>query len=72
MECKIFMRIRDKKTGLTSKNVHLTKIVFDQMSVEFEFVDPNSGERSTLPYADFLFFQDDYEVIIRIYDEEGK
>lgn len=71
MECKVFIRIRDKKTGLVSKDVHLTKIIFEQIDVEFEFIDPNSGEHSTLPYMDFLFYQDDYEVIIRICDEEG-
>lgn len=65
----ITMRLKDKKNGCLSKDVPIEKIILDQYEIEFEF--PNYIDEygdvmdvATLPYKDFLFFQNDYEVII--------
>ena len=65
----ITMRLKDKKNGCLSKNVPIEEIILNQYEVEFEF--PNYIDEygdvmdvATLPYKDFLFFQNDYEVII--------
>ena len=56
-----FMYIVEKRTRSKSKMVSIEDVIFYQNSIEFEFEDG-----STLPYDDFLFFQEDYEVVIRV------
>ena len=56
-----FMYIVEKRTRSKSKMVSIEDVIFYQNSIEFEFEDG-----STLPYNDFLFFQEDYEVVIRV------
>lgn len=65
----ITMRLKDKKNGCLSKDVPIEEIILDQYEIEFEF--PNYIDEygdvmdiATLPYKDFLFFKNDYEVII--------
>ena len=60
IECA-FMYIVEKRTRSKSKMVPIEDVIFYQNSIEFEFEDG-----STLPYDDFLFFQEDYEVVIRV------
>ena len=71
MECKIFIKLVDKESGQVSNEIPLTDVIFNQSEIEFQFWDEQLDDYATLPYNDFLFFQDDYEVIIRICDEEG-
>lgn len=58
---KVYIIIKDAKTGQKSKPVIIDEIIFSQDEVEFEF---NDG--TTLPYNDFLFFQEEYQVIIKV------
>lgn len=61
MDSKVFIRIKDKKAGYESSEVTIEDLIFNQHDIYFEF--PNGGQ---VPYKDFLFFQEDYEVIVRI------
>ena len=56
-----FMYIVEKRTRSKSKIVPIEEVIFNQSEIEFEFEDGG-----TLPYNDFLFFQEDYEVVIRV------
>lgn len=65
----VTIHLKDKKNGCLSKDVPIEDIILNQYEVEFEF--PNYIDEygdvmdvATLPYKDFLFFQNDYEVII--------
>lgn len=65
----VTIRLKDKKNGCLSREVSIEDIILNQYEVEFEFpnyIDEYVGvmEIATLPYKDFLFFQNDYEVII--------
>jgi len=62
---KTLIRIKDKETGLESGEVSLADIIYEQSNIEFVF--PNE---ETLPYNDFLFYQDNYEVIVRIKNDK--
>lgn len=61
----IFLRIKDKKTEMVSEKVPLEDILFYNDEIEFNF---SNGD--TLPYSDFLFWKEDYE--IEIFDKEEK
>lgn len=63
---KVFIRIKDKETGQESKEISIEKLIFNQQDIEFQFGKWEDDNYGTLPYSDFLFFQDDYEVIVRI------
>lgn len=54
----IFIQLRNKETGQKSNRVKLEDIIYNQSEIEFEF-----GDNETLPYKDFLFFRNDYEII---------
>lgn len=58
---RAFMYIVEKRTRSKSKMVPIEEVIFNQTEIEFEFEDGG-----TLPYNDFLFFQEDYEVVIRV------
>lgn len=65
----VTIRLKDKNNGCLSKDVSIEEIILNQYEIEFEF--PNYIDEygdvmdvATLPYKDFLFFQNDYEVII--------
>lgn len=61
---QLFLRIIDKKTKIASEEIPLEDIIFYQTDIEFNF---SNGD--TLPYDDFLYFRDDYEIEI-FYKEE--
>ena len=68
---KVFIRLKDKQTGEESEPVTIEELIYHQNEIEFIFNefdrDSLNGEfASQLPYKDFLFFQDDYEVIVKI------
>lgn len=72
MNSKVFIRLKEKESGFESHEVSIEDILFNQNDIEFEFDKYMDGgkvwENVTLPYKDFLFFQNEYEVIIRIGD----
>ena len=51
-------------------------IIFNQCDIEFEFDKYTDGgeeyENGSLPYKDFLFFKNEYEVIIRIVGDSNE
>lgn len=62
---KVTIQLRDKETGILSKEVDINNLIYAQDDIEFDFVG-SDGEYNTLPYKDFLFFYEDYEVIVNI------
>jgi hypothetical protein len=72
---KVVIKLKDKSNGCISDEVSIEELIFNQSDIEFQFpdyVDEYSDEpfEASLPYKDFLFFQDDYEVIVKIKNEE--
>ena len=68
---KVFIKLRDKRNNCESEEVTIEELIYNQSDIEFRFpgyVDEYDDEsfEASLPYKDFLFFQDDYEVIVRI------
>lgn len=68
---KVFIRLRDKRNNCESEEVTIEELIYNQSDIEFRFpayVDEYDDEpfEVQLPYKDFLFFQDGYEVIVRI------
>jgi hypothetical protein len=57
----VVVYIKDKRTNDVSKPIPIPDIIFNQHDVEFEFDDDK-----TLPYNDFLFYQEDYDVTVRV------
>lgn len=57
-----YISLLDKETRKVSNKIPLKDIIYHN-DVEFEFEDEEIGT-SILPYDDFLWFKDDYEVII--------
>lgn len=66
MSVKVFIRLKDKETGKESQEVSIEDLIYNQYEIEFKFGNYEDDDYETLPYKDFLFFQDDYEVIVRI------
>lgn len=62
---KIEVRIKDKENGLESKPVDIEEFILDPYHIEFVFSDD-----STLPYTDFQFYSDEYEIIITVHEKE--
>lgn len=62
---KIEVRIKDKEDGLESKPVDIEEFILDPYHIEFVFSDG-----STLPYTDFQFYSDEYEIIITVHEKE--
>ena len=65
--------IKDKRNGCESEPVNIEDLIFRQDDIEFRFPgytdflgdEPYEG---SLPYKDFLFFSDDYEVTVLMHD----
>lgn len=68
MGSKVFIKLIDKETGEKSQEITIEDLIFNQDEITFKFHDDEIGE-STLPYSDFLMFQDDYQVVVRIEGE---
>lgn len=62
---KVFIRLKEKETGIESDEISIEELIYNQHDIEFRFPDEEL-EYTILPYKDFLFYQNDYEVIIRI------
>lgn len=76
MNSKVFIRLKEKESGFESHEVTIEDIIFNQYDIEFKFDKYTDGgevwEDGTLPYKDFLFFKDDYEVIVRIVGDNNE
>ena len=67
----ITIRLKDRRNDCESLEVSLEELIYHQSEIEFRFpnyVDEGDNEpyEAQLPYKDFLFFSDDYEVHVRI------
>lgn len=70
---KVGIKLKDKRNGCISEEVDIEDVIFNQHEIEFVFpnyTDEFSDEPydATCPYKDFLFFQDNYQVIIHTYN----
>lgn len=65
---KIFIQIRDKEKSKISNAISLQDIVYKQNEIEFEFGEYGTEEYETLPYKDFLFYKDNYDLLVQIKD----
>lgn len=76
MNSKVFIRLKEKESGFESKEIPIEDIIFNQNEIEFEFDKYVDGgeiyEDGSLPYKDFLWFRDEYEVIVRIKGENDE
>ena len=76
MNSKVFIRLKDKKNNCESKEITIEDLIYNQNEIEFIFPNYNDEDNinfeAQLPYNDFLFFQDDYEVIVRIAGEPNE
>ena len=65
--------LTDKRSGCESEPVDIEDLIFSQDEIEFRFpsyVDEygDGPYEAQLPYKDFLFFSDDYEVTVLMHD----
>lgn len=65
---KVFIRLKEKETGLESNEISIGELIYNQRDIEFRFPDEEL-EYTILPYKDFLFYQEDFEVIVKILGE---
>ena len=65
---KIFIQIRDKEKSKISNATSLQDIVYRQNEIEFEFGEQGTEEYETLSYKDFLFYKDNYDLLVQIKD----
>lgn len=63
---KVFISLKDKHSKRETQPINIEELIYDQNSIEFEFGNFDDEDYCTLPYKDFLFFQDDYEVIVKV------
>lgn len=61
----VMIKIKELKRNITSLPVSIEDIIFNQHNIEFVFPDTNE----TLPYSDFLYFNDEYTVIVAVREE---
>lgn len=65
---KIFIQIKDKEKSKISNAISLQDIVYRQNEIEFEFGEYGTEEYETLSYKDFLFYKDNYDLLVQIKD----
>lgn len=70
----ITIKLKDKKNGCISNEVSLDDLIYRQHDIEFRFPDYKEEGiepyEASLPYSDFLFFCDEYEVIVKVSTKE--
>lgn len=64
--CGVTIRLKDIEIGKESKEVDMCDLIYNQRDIEFEFEDFDEYGDASLPYKDFLFYQNDYEVIVKV------
>lgn len=67
---KVEIKLKERKTGEESNPVSIENVIFDQSEIEFDFWNEDKTSCNTVPYNYFLLNQDDYEVIVKIKDEQ--
>lgn len=63
---KVTVSLYDKETKQYSKPVDIYNIIYRQREIEFEFGEYDDDEYGTLPYNDFIFFQEQYDLILNV------
>lgn len=68
---KVFIRLKEKETGIESQEVTIEDIIFNQNEIVFVFdeydTDTFNGEFPIqISYKDFLLCRNDYDAIVRI------
>lgn len=58
---RVTIRLKSLESGYESEEIDIEKLIYNQHDIEFEFSDG-----STLPYSDFLWYRDEYQVIVKI------
>lgn len=70
----ITIKLKDKKNGCISEEVSLDDLIYRQEDIEFRFPDYKEEGlepyEASLPYKDFLYFYDEYEVIVKVSTKE--
>ena len=64
-----YISLFDKETRKLSDRIPLKDVVYNQNEIEFIFPNDEIGE-TTLPYSDFLFYSQDYEVVLEVGGED--
>lgn len=62
LNTELYIRLIDIDTKEKSNKVKLEDVIYNQNEIEFEFGKSGEDNYETLPYDDFLFFRNDYEV----------
>lgn len=65
-----YISLLDKGTKRISNRIPLKDVIYNQNEIEFEFGEFGTEEYETLPYKDFLFWSDDYEVVLEFDKKE--
>lgn len=52
------------ENGRLSKGVAIEDVIYNQSEIEFNFGNFDDEDYETITYNDFLYFQDNFEVII--------
>ena len=64
-----YISLFDKENKRLSNRVPLKDIIYNQSEVVFEFESDEIGTE-TLPYDDFLFYSEDYQVVFENNNKE--
>ena len=62
LNTELYIRLIDIDTKEKSNKVKLDDVIYNQNEIEFEFGEYGEEDYETLPYKDFLFFRNDYDV----------
>lgn len=62
VKTEFYIVLIEKETGRKSNKVKLDDVIYNQNEIEFEFGEYGEEDYETLPYKDFLFFRNDYDV----------
>lgn len=62
VKTEFYIILIEKETGRESKKVKLDDVIYNQNEIEFEFGEYGEEDYETLPYKDFLFSRNDYDV----------
>lgn len=63
VKTEFYIVLIEKETGRKSNKVKLDDLIYNQNEIEFEFGKYGEEDYETLPYKDFLFYRNDYEII---------
>lgn len=62
LNTELYTRLIDIDTKEKSNKVKLEDVIYNQNEIEFEFGEYGEEDYETLPYKDFLFSRNDYDV----------